>query len=201
MALKRLGLPLGRISQLLAKPQALDTVLALQEESLTRDSQRLARALELVKAARAKLAVGQSLSIDDLANLNKETVVTKLNAKEFGKILEPFADRHISPEQKAAFKAQIPDRAQVAKDWDALMAEWQSLMQSGDPTSLAAQDLARRWNAFRAQLPVSPEMASKEKAILDDAKSDPAVTEKLALYRDIGAFAKRAIAHLTSLEG
>ena len=195
LALKSLGLPLTRISQLLASAGALDTVLALQEESLTRDSQRLVRALELVKAARAKLAAGQALSIDDLANLSKETVMTKPNVKEFSKMLKPFADKHISPEEKETFRAGL-DREQVARDWEGMMAEWQTLVQTGDPTSPAAQDVARRWSAFIAQFAANAEMKSKEQAVMKDTMSDPATAEKLALYRQIGAFAERAIAHL-----
>jgi DNA-binding transcriptional MerR regulator len=199
LTLKRLGLPLGRIAELLANAGALDAVLSLQEQSLTRDSGRVARALELVKAARAKLAAGQTLSIDDLANLTKETVMTRPNAKEFGKMLKPFADRHISPEEKEAFRAGL-DREQIARDWDGLMAEWQTLMQKDDSTSPAAQDMARRWIAFLGQLPANrEELKNKEKAILKDAMNDPATAEKLALYQEIGAFAHKTITHWKTL--
>src|ERR1700729_1210097 len=76
LTLKRLGLSLARIGQVLAGPDVLGSVLALQEEALAKDAPRLPRALGLLKAARAKLASGQPLSIDDLANLTKETVMT-----------------------------------------------------------------------------------------------------------------------------
>jgi len=198
LTLKRLGLPLGRIAELLANAGALDAVLSLQEQSLTRDSQRLARALELVKAARAKLAAGQALSIDDLANLSKETVMTKPNVKEFSKMLKPFADRHISAEEKETFRAGL-DREQVARDWEGMMAEWQALVRIGDPTSPAAQDVARRWSAFIGQFAANTEIKSKEKAILKDAMNDPATAEKLAQYREIGTFAHKAIEHWKAL--
>src|SRR3954466_8473127 len=68
LALKRLGLSLARIGELLAGPDALEAVLALQEQVLARDSEQLTRALALVRAARAKLKAGQALSIDDLAD-------------------------------------------------------------------------------------------------------------------------------------
>ena len=51
LALKRLGLSLGRITTLLKSADALEPVLALQEEALARDSERLSRALLLVRAA------------------------------------------------------------------------------------------------------------------------------------------------------
>src|ERR1700761_3580151 len=55
LTLKRLGLPLARIGQILAGPNTLEPVLALQEQALARDSEKLTHALALVRAARAKL--------------------------------------------------------------------------------------------------------------------------------------------------
>src|SRR5690348_15115204 len=52
LALKRLGLTLAHIARLLAGRDELDGVLALQEQVLA-----------LIRAARAKLAAGQALSI------------------------------------------------------------------------------------------------------------------------------------------
>jgi len=46
LALKRLGLPLAKIGELLAGPDALETVLALQEQVLARDSEQLSRAAQ-----------------------------------------------------------------------------------------------------------------------------------------------------------
>src|ERR1700712_159354 len=76
LALKRLGLSLASIGQLMASADTLDTVLALQDQALGQDGKRGARGLALVRAARAKLKSGQVLSIDDLATLSKETSMT-----------------------------------------------------------------------------------------------------------------------------
>jgi hypothetical protein len=196
-----MGLFLARIGQILAGPDTLAAVLSLQADTLARDREKLSQALGLVRKAQEKLAGGRSLSIDDLANLSKETVMTNPNAKELHNLLTPFADKHISPEEKAALKAKVPDREQVARDWNGFMAEWQILMQKGDPTSPAAQDMARRWSAFLGQLPVrGEEIKSKEKAIIKDAMNDPTTAEKLALYKEIGAFAEKAMAHLKTPE-
>ena len=73
LALKRLGLSLGQIGGLLVGEDALDPILALQERVLVKDSERIARALTLLRKARAKVASGEALSIDDLANLTQET--------------------------------------------------------------------------------------------------------------------------------
>jgi hypothetical protein len=98
-------------------------------------------------------------------------------------------------------RAKVGDREQVAKDWNDLMAEWQALIQTGDPTSPAAQDMARRWSSFIGRLPFhDTEIRNKEKAILKDAMNDPEAAEKLKLYREIGAFAERAVAHLKAQE-
>jgi hypothetical protein len=121
------------------------------------------------------------------------------NAKEFGKMLKPFADRHISASEKESFSAG-QDREQVAKDWNGMMSEWQDLMQAGDFTAPAAQELARRWIAFTRQFPIGDALKIKEKIIMEEAMSDPATAEKLALYRDIGAFAEKAVAHWKALE-
>jgi len=101
LALKRLGLPLAKIGELLAGPDTLEPVLALQKQVLARDSEQLSRALALVRAARAKLKAGQALSIDDLATLNQETVMTRIvGAMEMGQLLKPSAERHVSPEER-----------------------------------------------------------------------------------------------------
>src|SRR3954462_11423174 len=92
LALKRLGLPLAKIGELLAGPDTLEPVLALQEQILARDSEQLSHALALVRAARAKLKAGRTLSIDDLANLTKETVMTQPSVKDLSEALKPFAE-------------------------------------------------------------------------------------------------------------
>ena len=200
LALKRIGLSLARIGEILAGPDTLAAVLVLQVDALARDREKLSQALALVEKAQAKLAGGQVLSIDDLANLSKETVITRPSAKELSKMLMPFADRHITAEEKAALKAKVTNGEQIAEDWNGLMAEWQTLMLAGDPTSPAAQDMARRWSIFLGQLPVpDAEIKNKEKAIIKDAMNDPATAEKLARYQEIGTFAHNAIEHWKTL--
>ncbi|HEY4076072.1 MAG TPA: MerR family transcriptional regulator [Rhizomicrobium sp.] len=196
LALKRLGLSLATINQVLAKADSLEPVLALQEEALAQDAARLARALGLVKAARAKLASGDALSIDDLANLTKETVMTRLNAKEMNHLLTPFAGVHISAAEKETLRKRIdPDKA--AQTMNGLIAEAQSLMEAGDHTSPAAQDIARRWGAFDEQIAGGdPDIRAKARAVWDDAMADPAVAEKMALNREIFRFVIRAVEHL-----
>ena len=201
LTLKRLGLPLARTGELLAGPDALEPVLALQEQVLARDSEQLARALVLVRAARAKLKAGQALSIDDLATLSQETVMTSLvDAKEMNQLLTPFADRHFSPEEKEAVRKKEGDRDQLRRTFDGLIAEGEVLMLAGDPTSPAAQDLARRWTAMGEQFtPEDPVLRAKGRALWNDAMADPAVAAKMALNRKIFVFVNEAITHWKTL--
>ncbi len=77
LALKRLGLSLARIGALLKdKASTLASVLALQEQVLAAEGARVEHALALVRAARNRLASGETLSIDDLATLTKETTMS-----------------------------------------------------------------------------------------------------------------------------
>jgi DNA-binding transcriptional MerR regulator len=182
LALKRLGLPLARIAQLLAGRDDLDAVLALQEQALARDGEKLSRALDLVRDARRRLASGAVLSIDDLATLAKETVMTRLSHREMNKILMPFADRHLSPADKDAVRAKVVDREQFAKDIDALFAEAQTLMQTGDHTSPAAMDMARRFRALtRPFMTDDPEALAKYRAVWADALKDDATAATIRL--------------------
>lgn len=204
LALKRMGLSLARIGEILAGPDTLATVLALQADALARDREKLSQAIALVQQAQAKLAGGQALSIDDLANLSRETVVTRPNVKDLAQMLKPFADRHISPEARQAMRAGL-DRDQVTRDVNTLMAEAQALMQAGDPTSPAAQDFARRWIPMFQQIRQAaaasdPGMKDKAQAVWKDALNDPSTAEKLALHRQIFAFVEQAVAHWKTLE-
>lgn len=193
LALKRLGLTLARIGQVLAGPDALGSVLALQEEALATDAARLARALVLVRDARAKMASGQTLSIDDLANLTKETVMTRLDAKEMGQTLKPFAAKHISEEERDAIRANLAiDRDAMARTVNSMLAEGQLLMEVGDPASPAAQDLGRRFSALAAQFN-NTDLRAKGRATWEDAMADPEASAKLALNREIFRFVNRAI--------
>ena len=204
LALKRMGLSLARIGEILTGPDTLAKVLGLQADALARDRERLSQALALVQKAQAKLADGQALSIDDLANLSKETVVTLPSVEEMGRMLKPFAEQHISPEARQAMRSGL-DHKQVARDVDILMAEARALMQAGDPTSPAAQDFARRWLPMiqkirQAATASDPGMKDKAQAVWKDALNDPATAEKLALHRQIFAFVEQAVAHWKTLE-
>jgi predicted enzyme related to lactoylglutathione lyase len=77
LALKHLGVPLKRARELLGGQLAdLDAVLRLQEAAYRARMADDARRLELLVAVRGRLAHGETLSVDDLIQLTRETVMT-----------------------------------------------------------------------------------------------------------------------------
>ena len=146
LALKRLGLSLGQIGELLIGEDALDPILAFQERVLAKDSERIARALTLIRKARTKLATGAALSIDDLANLTQETVMTtQPTVKELNDVLNPFMQKHLTPEDNASLREWSSGHPDLPNTSKALMDEATALMAFGDATSPAAMDFARRF--------------------------------------------------------
>jgi len=202
VALKRLGLPLARIGELLAwphdGPHALDRVLDLQERVLARESVRLGHALDIVRRARARLASGEALSVDDLATLTKETTMTgKASDAEMKAIFDPLAEKHFTQEERAALQARSFDQAEATRTWDALIEEAKALMAKGDPTSDAARDLARRWQAqVKLFTEGNPAMNQKVLGMWKEAMSDPNAAPKLPLNPEIFAFVQKAAAKL-----
>lgn len=145
LALKRLGLPLARIADVIkGAPMDLDQLLALQEAALAERKQQVDHALTLVRRARLKLASGQALPTDDLIQLTKETVMPDFTPSPAFKAL---VDEHVDKTRVAQLHPQPwtdADQAKAGADWAALIAEAEAL-KDGDPTSPAALDLARRW--------------------------------------------------------
>jgi predicted enzyme related to lactoylglutathione lyase len=77
LALKSLGLPLKRVRELLGHQLGdLDAVLSLQEAAVRGRMAEDGRKLELLVAVRRRLAHGETLSVDDLIHLTRETVMT-----------------------------------------------------------------------------------------------------------------------------
>jgi DNA-binding transcriptional MerR regulator len=189
LALKALRLPLARIAELI-NGVSLDQTLAAHEQVLKREAAQAARALSLVRAARGKLAAGQALSVDDLATLAKETVMTRnTTAAEMRDLLHPFTTKHFTSDdiQKARESAPPFDQEQVSRDWEQLFAEVHALMAAGDSTSQEALAVARRWKAMVNAFSPDPNLKAKAQAVWQDAMADPEVAPKLPI--DPGVFA------------
>ena len=197
LALKRLGLPLARIAELLSGGRAaLDAVLAVQEQVLGRESARVSNALTLVRAAQRKLAAGEALSIDDLTHLTMETTMTsKATDEEMKAIFDPLSEKHFTTDQLAELSKRPFDQVQISREWNALIAEAKTLIEKGDPASPEAQDLARRWQAQIAKFTGGdPEFFKRAGAVWKDAMADPKAAPKLPLTPEIFAFMGKALA-------
>jgi DNA-binding transcriptional MerR regulator len=201
IALKRLGLSLAQIGELLLGKDVLDPFLALQERALVNDSKRITRALAVIRNARTKLASGEALSIDDLATLTKETVMTTHpTAKELNEIVTPFMQKHLTPGESASLKEWHSGHQDLLNTGKDLIEEAKVLTASGDATSAAAMDFARRFRALNKQMTSNPSpvpaLQPKLKAMVDDARSDPEVSQKLEVF----GFIERALANLKARE-
>jgi DNA-binding transcriptional MerR regulator len=147
LALRSFGFPLGRIADLLSGGLPdLAPFLALHEQVLRRESERIDHALRLLSAARARLDDHGALSPDDLMNLTRETIMTETNNDDLAASYAAIAAKHFSPTDQAALAANgYAGMDQPDHDWPALHAEAARLMATGDPASADAMDLARRW--------------------------------------------------------
>jgi DNA-binding transcriptional MerR regulator len=200
LVLKRLGLSLKRIGELLeGKMKSLEAVLALQQQVL--ESRRLEtdRALALLSAARCKLAANGALSPDDLAQLTRETAMTKsMTEEELGRTLQPFVDKHFTPAEQDAFRARKNDfdQARVVREWDDLIAEGRALQAKGDPTSPEASDLARRWmDQVRKFAGDDPDTIAKTARVNMDALADPETARKMPFDLSLMQFVSEAYRH------
>ncbi|HEY2071690.1 MAG TPA: MerR family transcriptional regulator [Rhizomicrobium sp.] len=204
LALKRLGLKLAGIAELMkGRAATLASVLALQEQALAEEGARVDRALALVRTARKRLLAGETLSIDDLTTLTKETTMNaKPSQAEMKTLLDPFVEKHFSLSEIEETARRDFDREQVSHDWDQLIAEAKTLMAKGDPTSPEALDLARRWKAQVEKFTLgNPAMAQRVAAVWSDAMKDPKAAPKLPLNPEIFAFMGKAQAKLKETEG
>ena len=200
LALKRLGFSLVRIGELLAGPDMLKPVLALQEQQLARDCQRLSRALVLVRAAQAKLRSGQALSIDDLATLTKEISMTSKLTRDtfFHPALVPHQHKYFRPEEIAALSSRedFDQERDIALMFE-LIADLKQLTAAGDPGSPAALDLGRRWKAQNDSFTGGdPDIALRMRKMVQDALADPVTAPQLPFLAEHIAFLGAIMAKL-----
>jgi DNA-binding transcriptional MerR regulator len=201
LALKRLGLSLASIGQLLASADTLDGVLAMQNQALVHESRRIARALVLIGAARAKLRAGHALSIDDLATLSKETsMASKLTRPTlFHPALVPHQHKYFRPEElEALASAEDFDQERDIAEWEALIAELKLVAKAGDPASPAAFDLARRWVAQTESFTKGdPILTTKLRNMAKDAFADPTTAQQMPYSKDDLIFLGQIFGKLT----
>src|ERR1700744_1386650 len=198
LALKSLGFPLARIGVLLKGPDALKSVLALQERTLARDCARLGNALTLVRAAQAKLNTGLALSIDDLANPTKETSMPSKLPRQtyFHPALVPHQHKYFRSEEIEAFASREDfDQEREIAIFLGMVDELKKLAAAGNPGSPEALDLGRRWKAHgEASTRGDKEMAGRMRNMVKDALTDPATAPQMP-------FSARDLAFLEKIMG
>lgn len=144
VALRRLGLPLKRIGEVLRGKGDLAHVLALQEAALEEARDTAEEALALIRAARAKLANRRSLSPDELSNLVRRTAMSEMR---WSPKLDALAQKHYTKEQLAELKSRdftAADQTRVSAAWEQIYADLDALCAGADPASEAALAIGRR---------------------------------------------------------
>ena len=128
--------------------------------------------------------------------------------EELREILSPFQQKHLTPQEEASLESvrewasrQPDDLKESMKSMKRLLEEAKALMMSGDATTAAAIDFARRFRATTEQLkssepPPLTALRPKLKAMVDDARSDPVLAQKMAVI----AFVEKALANLRAQE-
>ena len=204
LALKRLGLSLSRIGELLkGRLSRLEAVLALQEEALILRQTETERALRLVRQARSRLSAGLTLSVDDLTTLTRETTMSDaINEDEMKQVFDPLIRTHFDPETTQALAAKPYDQAAVTQAWNDVIADAKAAQAAGDPTTPQAMDVARRWNDLVGQFTGGdPKLAERTAGVWRDAFADPAAASKLPFGPDLMAFVRQAGEALEASQG
>jgi DNA-binding transcriptional MerR regulator len=200
LALKSLGLPLASIGRVMASTETLDAVLAMQDQALVQEGRRIAKALAMIRAARAKLRCGQTLSIDDLVNLNKETsMASKLTRSTyFHPALVPHQHKYFRTEEIEAFASREDfDQERDIAIWYGLFDELKKLAAAGDPGSPAALDLGRRWLAQSETVSRGDQdVAGRIRNLIRDALADPATAPQMPFSASDLLFLGKAVERL-----
>ena len=202
LALKALGLSLASIGQLLASTDTLDTVLALQDQALVQENRRITKALAMIRAARAKLRSGKTLSIDDLATLtNEASMASKLTRPTlFHPAFVPHQHKYFTPEEIDAMSSgeDFDQEADIAI-WEAMIADLKKLAIAGDPASTEALALGQRWLAQIKSFTKGDQiLETKLRNMTKDAFADPTTAAQTPYSKDELIFLGRIFENLTA---
>ncbi len=198
LALKRLGLPLAKVRDLLTGLAGdLDAVLALQEQSLTQRQNELGTALAIVQAARARLASGVPLSTEDLTQLVRTTAMTDTS---WTPELQTLAEKHYTPEQLEELRARkfdMNDQQAVAAEWAQIFADGERL-RLGDPASPEAQAWAARWKAAVDKFTLGrKDLEASAGSFISEIRANPETLPQMPGSPEVWAFAIKAMKILT----
>jgi DNA-binding transcriptional MerR regulator len=190
IVLRDLGFPLKAIKRLLASPSFdLAETLALQRQTLLTQQRKIVRAIDLLDQAAAKMAGGNALSLDDLSQLTKETIVQS-TVKEFEDRFEALVAERDPTGQTSQVIKDLVSQVRAEGNVDAINAELKVLLPEakrlqsiGDPDSEDAKRMVRRWLEVTKDIkrPAAEHKQALRAAFLDaaaeiqDAPVEPAV--------------------------
>jgi DNA-binding transcriptional MerR regulator len=195
LALKRLGLSLAEVGQLLkGRLGRLEAVLELQEKALAARQAETERALELVRRARGRLAAGQDLSVDDLTTLTRETTMSEpMDEQSMREIFGPLIQKHYDTDSLEKLAQRPYDQAKASKDWEELIADAKAAQAKGDPTTPEAMAVARRWQDLVGQFTGGdPKIAASLQAVWQDARANPQTASRLPTNTGLMDFIQKA---------
>jgi DNA-binding transcriptional MerR regulator len=187
IALKDLGLSLKNIKTMIGGDQSnLRAILSMQHEALEEQRRKIDRGILLLTSARQKLDAGQTLSLDDLTNLTRETVIMTKSPMEALKVkfhailaerMPEGEGNHWAENIEDQIAAKGINKAEMKAQFDVLMCEAARLMTSCDENSDEAKDLFYRMRALGASIekPAKP-VRDAIKAAFDEATADPEVS-------------------------
>jgi DNA-binding transcriptional MerR regulator len=205
LALKSLGLSLTRIAELIkGRETDLDAVLALQEQVLTTRQADLERALAALRKARARLAADQTLSLDDLATLSKETAMRNplIDDETWARDFAPLWRRHLTDAgyekffrvEPEALAALGMDEAQFRAAWKTVIEETERLCAAGDPRAPEARAAVERWMQLQeVYLKGDPELMTASVLAQYETLSTPHLAEKMNVSRELLTFVNEVI--------
>ncbi len=195
IALKSFGFPLARVAEILnGKLPDLAGFLEFHAQVLSHDLEQTQRAVQRLNAARGKLAEQGHLSTDDLIFLTKETVMTDKRHQAVSEIYETIAARHLSADDRAVLDRNgFAGLHEPDADWPGLHEEGQRLMKIGDPSSIEAMDLARRWmsKVFEGT-GGDPALTQRMRAVAREAHDTPAFQAASTSSNDMMDFVQKA---------
>jgi MerR family transcriptional regulator, thiopeptide resistance regulator len=185
LSLKQLGLPLGRIAELLkSRSTDLTILLSVQEDMLLESRRESERALTLIRIAKVRVQEDGKLSAEELAALVRGISRTVIRSTAE---LEELAQRIYTPEQLAKFRnsAQSPqDAARIGATWAQIYGDIDAMLPGGDPLSKKGLAIVRRAVALiQEQTRGDKELWNNSARFWREAVADPRMSDQVPMTR------------------
>jgi MerR family transcriptional regulator, thiopeptide resistance regulator len=199
VVLRDLGLPLKAVRGLLSqKTPSLVALLTVQQEALEAKRARIDRAIGLLTDARADLAAGRALSLDDLTQLSRETLMSEdLFDTETRSRIKAVFDEHVGAETRAELKGLVEERMRtigkskedILEELRILVAEGRKAMAVGDPNAEPAKAAVRRWfSLFGGVVDKESAMRPQLRKASEAVMADPVVASTLPIDAEVMGF-------------